>query len=40
MKKVLNSRAQNNGLMLLKRVKSENRCENIKNSLSQTKDHV
>ena len=36
MKTVLNLRAQNNGLMLLKRVKSENRCEKIKNSLSQT----
>ena len=40
MKTVFNTRAQNNGLMLLKRVKSKNRCEKIKNSLSQTIDHV
>ena len=40
MKTVFNSRAQNNGLMLLKRVKSENWCEKIKKSLSQTKEIV
>ena len=40
MKTVFNSRAQNNGLMLLKRVKSENWCEKIKKSFSQTKEIV